>query len=160
MDFKDVIAARHSVRKFSSREISRDILDEIVSDALLAPSSKNTRSTGFMIIEEKGVLEALSTMRDYGSALLSGAAAAIVVLGDVSKTDLWVENASISATYIMLSASDKGLGSCWVHVGGRPQFRDDPSKGTAEEYLRNLLGIKDNMRPLCVIALGYEPDAD
>jgi len=144
------------VRKFKERSIDRKILDEIVDDALLAPSSRASRSSGFMIIEEPGVLEAMASMRDYGSGLLNGAAAAIVVLGDTTKTDLWLDNAAISATYILLSATDKGLGSCWVHVNGRPRVKADPSQGTAEDYLRELLGIKDNMRPLCVIALGYE----
>lgn len=157
MEFKDVLAARHSVRKFTDKEIERPILDEIIDDALLAPSSKNTKSSGFMIVEDRSTLEEMSKMRDYGAGLLKGAAAAIVVLGDTSKTDLWVENASISATYLLLSAVDKGLGACWVHVNGRPQFKAEPDKGLAEDFLRELLGIKDNMRPLCVIALGY-PD--
>lgn len=156
MEFKQVLETRHSVRKFKAQSINREILDEIVGDALLAPSSRGSRSSGFMIIEDPGVLEAMSEMRDYGSALLAGAAAAIVVLGDTTKTDLWLDNAAISATYILLSATDKGLGSCWVHVNGRLRVKDDPTKGLAEDYLRELLGIKDHMRPLCVVALGYE----
>lgn len=156
MEFKEVIASRHSVRKFTKKAIERQLLDDIVEDAMLAPSSRNSRSSGFMIVEDPDVLEAISTMRDHGSSLLAGAAAAIVVLGDADKTDLWLDNASISATYIMLSAADKGIGSCWVHVNGRPRVKDDPAQGTAEGYLRDLLGIKDNMKPLCVVALGYE----
>ena len=156
MEFSELIKARHSVRNFTGQEIDREIIDDIVEDALLAPSSKNSKSTGFMIIEDPSLLEALSQMRESGAGLLAGAAAAIVVLGDTSKTDLWLDNAAISATYLLLSAADKGLGACWVHVNGRPRFKADPSQGTAEDYLRDLLGIKDNMRPLCVVALGYE----
>ena len=159
MEFKKVLAARHSVRKFQDREIERALLDEIVEEALLAPSSRGSRSSGFMIVEDKGVLEAMARIRDYGSGLLAGAGAAIVVLGDTTKTDLWLENAAISATYILLSATDKGLGSCWVHVNGRPQVKNDPLQGTAEECLRGLLGIKDHMRPLCIVALGYEEES-
>lgn len=155
MDYKEVICTRHSVRKYESRPIDRELLDDCVSDALLAPSSKNSKSSGFMIIEEPGLLEEISKMRDHGSSFLKGAAAAIIVLGDTTKTDLWLDNAAISATYIMLSAADKGLGSCWIHVNGRPRVKDDPSKGTAEGFLRDLLNLKDNMSPLCVIALGY-----
>lgn len=109
-----------------------------------------------MIIEDKSTLEAISEMREHGSGLIKGAAAAIVVLGNTEATDLWLDNAAISATYLLLSAVDKGLGACWVHVNGRPRVKTDPSQGTAEGYLRELLGIKDNMKPLCVIALGYE----
>lgn len=156
MEYKSVIAARHSVRKFTDKAVDRVVIDEMISEAMSAPSSKNTRSTGFMIIDDKSTLQAISEMRESGSSFIAGAAAAIVVLGDEEKTDLWVDNAAISTTFLMLSAVDKGLGSCWVHVNGRPRSKHDASKGMAEDYLRELLGIKDNMRILCVLALGYE----
>lgn len=158
MEFKEVIARRHSVRKFTDQPVEREIIDEMIADAMMAPSSKNTRSTGFMIVEDKSLLEAISEMRESGSAFVKDAAAAIVVLGDAVKSDLWVDNASISTTFLMLSAVDKGLGSCWVHVNGRPRSKTDASKGMAEDYLRELLGIKDNMKVLCVLALGYESE--
>ena len=113
-----------------------------------------------MIVEDPSTIEALSEMRDRSSAFMAQAKAAIVVLGDSDKTDLWVENCSISATYLMLSAAARRLGSCWVHVNGRPRSKDDPSKGGAEDYVRELLGVKDNMRILCLIALGYEAPAE
>ena len=150
-----MIKARRSVRKFSGRKIERSILDAMVEEALLAPSSKNSKSSQFIIIDDAEILKGISKMRDYGSALLEGAAAAIIVLGDTTKTDLWLDNAAISATYLLLSATDRGLGSCWVHVNGRPQSRKDPSQGTAEEYLKSLIEIPENLRPLCVVALGY-----
>lgn len=156
MEFKDIVALRHSVRKFTDEPVERGIIDEMIMEAMSAPSSKNTRSTGFMIIDDKSLLEAVSQMRESGSSFLKDAAAAIVVLGDPEKTDLWVDNAAISTTFLMLSAVDKGLGSCWVHVNGRPRSKTDSSKGMAEDYLRELLGIKDNMKVLCVLALGYE----
>ena len=156
MEYRDVIAARHSVRRFTGKAVERELIDEMIAEAMTAPSSKNSRSTGFMVIEDKSTLEAISEMRESGSSFIAGAAAAIVVLGDEEKTDLWVDNASISTTYLMLSAVDKGLGSCWVHVNGRPRSKTDASKGTAEDYVRELLGVKDNMRILCVLALGYE----
>ena len=158
MEFKEVIARRHSVRKFTDQPVDRGIIDEMIAEAMTAPSSRNSRSTGFMIVEDKSVLEAISEMRESGSAFVKDAAAAIVVLGVAGKTDLWVDNASISTTYLMLSAVDKGLGSCWVHVNGRPRSKTDATKGMAEDYLRELLGIKDNMKVLCVLALGYESE--
>lgn len=156
MDYKEILACRHSVRRFTDQEVDRALIDEMIAEAMTAPSSRNSRSTGFMVVEDKATLEAISQMRESGSAFACGAAAAIVVLGDASKTDLWLDNAAISTTFLMLSAVDKGLGSCWIHVNGRPRSKTDASKGMAEDYLRELLGVKDNMRILCVLALGYE----
>lgn len=155
MEFSEVLKERHSTRRFSSRPLDRSILEEMLGEAALAPSSKNSRSSSFLIVDDPQMLERISLMRDYGSALISGAAAAIIVLGDTTKTDLWIENASISTTYLLLSATSRGIGSCWVHVNGRPRLRQDPSQGTAEEYLRTLLDIPPQLRPLSVVALGY-----
>lgn len=160
MEFAEVLAARHSVRRFTDEPVCRETIDEMIDEALLAPSSRNSKSTGFMIVEDPSTIEALSEMRDRSSSFMAKAKAAVVVLGDSDKTDLWVENCSISATYLMLSAAARGLGSCWVHVNGRPRAKDDPSKGGAEDYVRELLGVKDNMRILCLIALGYEAPAE
>ena len=156
MEFLEVIQKRHSVRKFTDQPVDREIIDTIIDIAQTAPSSKNTKSSAFMVIEDPDTLKALSEMRERGSAFMAGAQAAIVVMGDSSKADLWVENASISATFIQLAATAMDLGSCWVHVNGRPRSKEDASLGNAEDYVKELLGIKDEYRVLCVVALGYE----
>ena len=156
MNFNDVIAARHSVRHFEDREVPRELIDAILIQAQTAPSSKNTKSSAFLVIEEPDTLLALSEMRTSGSALIKNAKAAIVVLGDTTKTDLYEVNSSISATFIQLSAVNLGLGSCWVQVSGRPRSKDGSVPGTAEDYVRELLGVPEQMSILCVIALGYE----
>ena len=158
MEFSEVIAKRHSVRNYTGAEVERELLDRIIDAANTAPSSRNSRSSAFLIIEDKDTLEAISEMRTSGSDFVKDAAAAIVVLGDSEATEMWVENSSISATYILLAATAYGLGSCWVQVRGRLRDKSDASKGTAEEYLRGLLGIKERYSVLCVVALGYEAE--
>ena len=155
MDFLEVIEKRHSVRKYSDKPVEREVLDAIVRVAETAPSSRNSHSSAFMIVEDRDTLDALSQMRDYGSALLTGAQAAIVVMGDETKTDLWVDNCAISATFIQLAVTAMDLVSCWVHINGRPCVRLEPDGAKAEDYVRNLLGIKEGMRPYCAIAIGY-----
>lgn len=155
MDFLEVIEKRHSVRKYSDRPVEKEILDAIVKVAGTAPSSRNSKSSAFLIVEDRDTLDALSQMRDYGSALLKGAQAAIVVLGDESKTDLWVDNCAISATFIQLAVTAMDLVSCWVHINGRPCLKDQPDGAKAEVYVKNLLGIRDGFRPYCAIAVGY-----
>lgn len=155
MDFLEVIEKRRSVRKYSDRPVEKEVLDAIVKVAQTAPSSRNCKSSAFMIVEDKDTLEALSQMRDSGSGLLAGAQSAIVVMGDETKTDLWVDNCAISATFVQLAVTAMDLVSCWVHVNGRPRLKADPEGATAEDYVTELLGIKDGLRPYCVIAIGY-----
>lgn len=155
MDFLEVIEKRRSVRKYSDRPVEKEVLDAIVKVAQTAPSSRNSKSSAFMIIEDKDTLEALSQMRDSGAGLLAGAQSAIVVMGDGTKTDLWVDNCAISATFVQLAVTAMDLVSCWVHVNGRPRMKAEPEGATAEDYVTELLGIKDGLRPYCVIAIGY-----
>ena len=155
MDFLEVIDKRHSVRKYADRPVERELLDAIVRIAQTAPSSRNSKSTSFVIVEDRDTLDALSQMRDYGSGLLTGAQAAIVILGDTSKTDLWVDNCAISATFVQLAVTAMDLVSCWVHCNGRPRYKAEPDGPQAEDYVRELLGIKEGLRPYCVVAIGY-----
>lgn len=155
MDFFEVIEKRHSVRKFADRPVEREVLDALVSVARTAPSSRNSRSTAFLIVDDKDTLAALSQMRDYGSSFLKDAPAAVVIAGDETKTDLWVDNCAISATFVQLAATAADLGSCWVHVNGRPRVKNDPDGASACGYVKVLLGLKEGLRPYCVIAVGY-----
>ena len=76
-------------------------------------------------------------------------------MGDESKTDLWVDNCAISATFIQLAVTAMDLVSCWVHCNGRLRFKAQPDGPKAEDYVTELLGIKDGLRPYCIVAIGY-----
>ena len=126
MEFKELIAKRRSVRKFTDREVPREVVDRILAEALSAPSARNTRTTRFLVVDDPALVARMAEMRDYGSAFLKGAPLAVLVLGDTSASDLWRENAAISATVLQLACVDEGLASCWVHVNGRRQTERGP----------------------------------
>lgn len=155
MEFKELIAKRRSVRKFTDREVPREVVDRILAEALSAPSARNTRTTRFLVVDDPVLVARMAEMRDYGSAFLKGAPLAVLVLGDTSASDLWRENAAISATVLQLACVDEGLASCWVHVNGRPRRKNAPDEETAADYLRTFLPIPDGCEPLCAIAAGY-----
>ena len=155
MELKKILAKRRSTRKFLPETPSRDVLTDIVRDALTAPSSRNMHTTRFLIVDDKATLEKMASLRDYGSSFMADATAAIVVMGDTTKTDLWRENCAISATMLQLSIVEHDLASCWVHVDGRPRLQNEPEGEMAEDYLRSFLSIPENCKIECVIALGY-----
>lgn len=155
MDFKEIIARRRSVRKFTEQPVARETVDRIVGAALAAPSSRNSRSTRFLIVDDPAVVARMAAMRDYGAAFMKGAPCAVVVLGDTSKTDLWRENGAIAATLLQLACVDEGLASCWVHIDGRPRLKELPDGESAADYLRGFLPVPEGCEPLCAIVLGY-----
>ena len=154
-----MVAGRRRVRTFTADPVAEEDVTRIVEAALAAPSSKNTRSSGFMIVGEPELIGRIARMRDYGSAFVEKAPLVVLVTGDEARSDLWEVNAAISATYVQLAAEALGLGSCWVHVAGRPQRRDEPEGPSAEEYLRSFLPVPEGRRILCAVAIGHSAES-
>ena len=155
MELKKILAERRSTRKFTDRKVEPEVTDRILEAALTAPSSRNSRSTRIMVVSNSETLAAISEMRDYGSAFVKNAPLAFVIAGDTSATDLWRENCAIAATILQLACVDEGLASCWVHVDGRPQLKDEPDGKQAVDRLRSLLPLPEEWNVLCVVAAGY-----
>jgi nitroreductase len=160
MTLTEILKTRRSVRRMDGRPVPRELVQSVLDLALTAPSSKNVRSTRFMVVSERETLAKIAKMRDFGSAFLSDVPCAVMVLGDTTETDLWVDNAAISATVLQIAAADAGLGSCWVHVNGRPRWHAEVPEGeradeTATDFLRDFLPIPAGWNPLCFVALGY-----
>ena len=155
MELKKILSSRRSTRKFSDREVEKAKLQNIVDMALSAPSSRNTRSTRLWVVTDKGQLQTISEMRDYGAAFVKNAPVAILVMGDKEKSDLWLDNCAITATILQMAVVDEGLASCWVHVNDRPVKKDEPDGEKADDYLRRELQIPSRYGILCAVALGY-----
>ena len=150
-NFESLIIARRSTRKFTERQLPADCVQKILQAALLAPTSKNGKSYEFVAAEDKNILERLSECKDSGCSFLEGCTLAVVVLGNKTMTDVWVEDATIAAAYMQLQAEDLDIGSCWCHVRNRYK-----GKTSSEEYVRDLLEIPDHFGVLCIIGFGYK----
>src|SRR5580658_8366910 len=51
MELTEAIRRRHMVRSFSDRSVDPALLDELVADALRAPSAGNARGTAWLLLE-------------------------------------------------------------------------------------------------------------
>lgn len=148
----NLLMKRRSIRQYTEQPIERPVLEMIIQSALLAPSSKNTKPWSFVVVEDKKKLSQLASAREPASTFLPKAQAAIVVLADGSKSDVWVEDCSIASVLMQLTATDLGLGSCWVQVRNRASGHQDQS---AEDYIRQLLGVPNQFYVEAIITLGY-----
>ena len=117
--FMSLIRKRRSIRKFLDRPVEKEKLDLLVEAGLRAPSSRGIRPWHFVVVSDRSMLGRLSQAREHGSAFLKNASVAIVVCPDASKSDVWVEDASIAAIMIHLAAESLDLGSCWVQIRER-----------------------------------------
>ena len=128
--FSDLIATRRSMRKFTTQKLSDEQKQTILRAALISPTAKNNRGWEFVTVEDPAMLEKLSKCRAMGSGFLAEAVFAVVVLGDPSKSDCWIEDCSIAAINMQLQAEDLGLGSCWCHMRGRADADGKSTKQT------------------------------
>jgi len=85
----------------------------------MAPSSRSRRPWEFIAVTDKEKLEKLSKIREHSSDFLAGAPLGIVVVANPKTCDVWIEDSSIAAIIIQLSAQSLGLGSCWIQVRER-----------------------------------------
>ena len=138
------------MRKFTDDRVTDEELKELMRAALMAPSSKGSHCWEFAVVEDAAVLTQLSTCKQVGSAFLAEAPMAIVVLADPQVSDVWIEDASVASTMLLLQAEDLGLGACWVQI----RDRQDENGVPAEEIVRRILGIPEHLRILSIVAVG------
>ena len=152
MSFGDLIKSRRSIRKYTEQKIPSEIVKKITSAALMSPASKRRNPWEFIVVQDEEMLRQLSESREHGSQMLACAPLAIVVTADTTKSDIWIEDASIAAIIIQLQAEDLGLGSCWVQIYNREKEKNLSS----EIYIKKLLNIPEQFSVLCIVSIGYK----
>ena len=148
----DILYNRRSTRKFSDKKVDEEAIHQLLKAALLSPSSKNSQPWEFIVVDEPELLSQLSVSKPHGACLLKHAPLAIVVTGDKTKSDVWIEDCSIASIILQLAAETLGLGSCWVQIHRR-YYNDDQ---TANEFISELLHIPDHLEVLSVVGVGYK----
>lgn len=149
--FSELLKTRRSIRKYLPKAVEQDKIDLITKAALMSPASKRSNPWEFIVIQDRETLQKLSESRPHGSQFLAESPLGIVVIADTTKSDIWMEDASIASIIMQLQIQDLGLGSCWIQVFGRK--KDDET--TTESYIRELLSIPDHFAVLNILSIGY-----
>jgi len=168
MTFQDLLKNRRSIRDFQDKSIPMNIIEEILRESTLAPSASNNQPCRFSIVHCKKTIKALSgeskanlledythnkitllpqyidMLKDENFNVFYNAPCVIFIIGSKSVKSLDVDCA-LAASYIMFSAAERGLGTCWINLGSN--IRDPQS--------RALLAIPDGCRIVAPIILGY-----
>ena len=103
---------RRSVRSYTGEPVPKEALAQILQAGMLSASGKALRPWEFIIVRERPVLDALAGCRGAASQMLREASCAIVVLGDETRSDVWVEDCAVAMANMHLMADGLGLGSC------------------------------------------------
>lgn len=149
----DVLAAlgrRRSLRHYSGEPIPAPLLDRVIEAGLRSASGRGRRPWELVVVSDRDTLTALARCRDHGAAMLAEAAAAVVVLGDPTLADTWVEDCSIVMANMHLEAAASGVGSCWIQ-GRMRQAADGRS---TQDFVAELLGIPEPYQIEAILSLG------
>lgn len=153
--FLPLIQNRRSIRKYQDKAVEAETIDLLVEAFLRAPTSMGKNSWEFVVVTEKELLEKLSRAKPHGAGFLKNAPLGVVVCGDPGISDVWIENSSIASIYIHLAATSLDLGSCWIQI----RERQHDTSGSAENYIKNVLGLPAHLRVLSIIAIGYADES-
>lgn len=146
MEFKEVVKARYSCKKYSDRQVEKEKLEAILNAGRLAPTAKNLQEQHIYVVQSPEVLAKVDSV----TPCRYGAPTVLVVAFDRTnvftypggKRDSGVEDATIVATHMILAAADEGVDSCWVNFL-------DPEK------MAEVLGLPENEEILMIMDLGY-----
>ena len=111
MEFKEVIKARYSCKKYGDRKVAPEKIQAILEAGRLAPTAKNLQEQHVYVIQSA---EGLSKI-DEVTPCRYGAQTVLVVAFDKTnvftypgeKRDSGIEDASIVATHMILAAADE-----------------------------------------------------
>ena len=168
MEFAELVKNRRSVRKYRENPVSVNVIQEIIKEGTLAPNAGNEQPWKFIIITNKAMMSRISdegkknilariasNPNDYAKKyrgmlendafnIFYNAPCLVLILGSTHLKNLYVDCA-LAAGYLMMAATSRGLGTCWVNFATEIQ---DPG-------LKQELGIPEDCTIVAPIALGY-----
>lgn len=156
MEFNELIEARRSVRKYAPSEISGSEMESIVTDALNAPSWKNTEVTRYYAAVSAEARDRVWKEALPGFNTTSSANAAALVAVTFKKGESGYMGAEpANELGEMWGAYDCGLASSYFVLAAKNRGWDSLIMGIRDEKkLRTIFGIPDGEVVTAVIAVG------
>lgn len=168
MKLDELFIQRRSVRNYQDRAVPVEVIREIINESTLAPNAGNEQPWKFIIINDKETLKRISdeskknllariaaNPNDYAKKyegmlqneaynVFYNAPCLVMILGFSRLKNLYID-CTLAASYFMMAATSRGLGTCWVNLGTEIH---DP------EMIYEL-GIPDDCTIVAPIILGY-----
>jgi nitroreductase len=148
MEALDTILGRRSIRRYTVKQVSSEIIHTLLEAAMAAPSANNKQPWHFVVITERAILDAIPNFHPY-SRMLFEAPLAILVCGNTaleSYPGYMAQDCSAAVENILIAAQGLGLGTVWLGV----YPREERMAG-----MKDLLKIPEEFMPFALISIGY-----
>lgn len=162
LELTDVIHGHRSIRKYEDREISQELLDEILEAGIRASSSGNMQSYSIIVTKDKGLREKLYKALMEQSMVLE-APVLVTFCCDFNRMRKWLAlndapvhfdnfmslmigaiDATLASQNVALAAENRGLGICYM---GSTLANCD--------QIGEVLNLPENVVPVVGFSLGY-----
>jgi len=143
-----IIYKRRSIRKYEKKDVSDDLVEEVIKAAMYAPSACNQRPWHFIVVRDERTRREIARIHRYADMAIE-APVVIVVCADplLEKCKgFWVQDCSAATENLLLRATELGLGSVWCGVY--------PNQERIEKF-SELLGLPKHVIPFSLVCLGY-----
>jgi nitroreductase len=147
----DCMQKRRSVRKYSSKDVSDEMVGKILQAATFAPSAGNVQPWFFYVCRNTEKKKKL-TMASSGQGFVAQAPVVIVVCAVLEQArdsyrqrgeQLYcIQDTAAAIQNMLLVIHALGLGACWVGAFD-------------EAEVRAALSLPPNLRPVAILPIGY-----
>ncbi|HPY59720.1 MAG TPA: nitroreductase family protein [Methanospirillum sp.] len=120
-----IIKSRRSVRTFTDKPISEEIIKETLECGRLAPTAMNLQPWLLGVITDRDLLKKVADITDHGK-FIADAAACFVVCGD-KKAKYYLEDCCAATMNMITCLQGFGVGTCWV-AGDKKEYGVDICK--------------------------------
>ena len=151
MNVYEAVLNRRTVRKFTDKAISGDMLLRIIDCARLTAYGANMQPLKFMTITDEDLLNSIFPLTKWAGYLSDGTpkenerpTAYFAIIGDstIKANRAYETEAGAAAAVMALEATELGLGSCQLGAINRPA-------------ISQLLELNEKYDLLYLLALGY-----
>ena len=174
MTVKEAVATRRSIRKFKPDPIPRELVDQLLDAARLAPSAGNRQPWRFQVVTDTDLRKRIFEEATFGQHQIQEAPVIIVCGSELltfvkghplappgseyygAESENWDDikvfipdaqmNTAIAIEHMVLMGTSLGLGTCWVQ---RIRFGQ----------LARILEWPRHVVPHAILAIGYPDEA-
>lgn len=116
MNVINAIQLKRAVRKFEGAPLPAAVTGSIVNAGRRAQSSKNNQAWRFIAIQDKTILQELSTCGEWAGHLAGAALGVAILTPDPTAKFQIMFDAGQAAAYMQLAAWELGVGSCLASI--------------------------------------------
>lgn len=159
MDFLTLCKKRRSVRSYNDKKVERELIEQCIDAALLAPCARNTQPWKFIVIDEEDILSRVKEYTsddDYHVNLFTRTAPVMIAVvneginytptdrGKIKGDDYTKSDIGGAVAMFCLMATEVSLGTCIIGAFDA-------------EGVKKILGISVDKKVDLMISVGY-PD--